>query len=533
MGSTRILAAWIGHTDLRAMASELPADKQDRVFQAIKDRDRKTVADGPIRTLLKQETFDETHLLSNYECWINREYQKWLCGKVVIHEVHLKGPVDYASIFDVVDTELAKITEARGRTTYELSIHLSPGTPAMTAVWVLLGKSKYPARFWQTHEGKAWETPIPFDLTVDFLPEALRSADTAFHHLTLQSPGQIDGFQSIVGDSPATRLAVGRAQRAALRDVSVLLLGESGTGKELFARAIHAASSRKNRPFVALNCAALPEHLLESELFGHAKGSYTGAHQARDGAFKRAGGGVLFLDEIGECQPSIQAKLLRVLQPPPGEVPSVREFQPVGEDKSIRSDVRIIAATNRHLIDDIQTQRFRADLYYRLAAITVQLPPLRERKADVPPIAESILAQINEEFSRQEKGYKHKSLSASAKAFVKSYDWPGNVRELHNALLQAAVMAETDQLTKSDIEMAIPQGTSAVQSDLLGLPLGHGFDLEQHLSQIQSHYLQRAMSESGGVKTRAAKLLGYPNYQRLDAQLKRLGVKWEQSHGRA
>ena len=319
MPNAHVLVAWIGHTDLRAMAKDLPAERQRRVLDYLpKDRGQAAPVDGPIRTLVRSvlELASHVHLLSNDPAWITKEYQEWLGGNPTIHPVTIGSPVDYESIFAVTDAELSAIASAYRKQGLELNIHLSPGSPAMAAVWVLLGKTKYPARFWQTHNGKASETPIPFDLTVDLIPDVLRSADAAFHHLTRQSPGQIDGFQSIVGESQAIRLAVGRAQRTALRDVSVLLLGESGTGKELFARAIHAASSRKNKPFEALNCAALPEPLLESELFGHAKGAFTGALKAKDGAFMRADGGILFLDEIGECPPSIQAKLLRVLQPP-------------------------------------------------------------------------------------------------------------------------------------------------------------------------------------------------------------------------
>lgn len=236
---------------------------------------------------------------------------------------------------------------------------------------------------------------------------------------------------------------------------------------------------------------------------------------------------------LESAHPAFRPSYSASCSPPPGQLPCVREFQPVGADKTVRSNVRIIAATNRNLLTDIQSQRFRADLYYRLTAITIQLPPLRDRKSDVPAIAEAILGQINAEFAQQVQGYQHKSLSSSAKGFVKSHEWTGNVRELYNALLQAAVMAEKDELSKADIEAAVVKDSSAVQTNPLELPLGDGFDLEQHLNRVQAHYLQRAMSESGGVKTRAAKLLGYPNYQRLDAQLKRLSVTWEQKNGQA
>ena len=167
----------------------------------------------------------------------------------------------------------------------------------------------------------------------------------------------------------------------------------------MFARAIHEASPRRSKPFVAINCAAMPEQLLESELFGHVKGSFTGATQDREGAFSKADGGTLFLDEIGECSPTVQVKLLRVLQPPPGKGPSCRKFMRLGETKELESNVRVIAATNCDLHAAIAQNRFREDLYYRLAVISLNLPPLRERKADIPLIAESLLAQINQDFA--------------------------------------------------------------------------------------------------------------------------------------
>jgi transcriptional regulator with PAS, ATPase and Fis domain len=322
---------------------------------------------------------------------------------------------------------------------------------------------------------------------------------------------------------------VGRARKAALRDVAVLLLGESGTGKEMFARAIHDASPRRDKPFLAVNCAAIPKSLIESELFGHEKGAFTGAEKKYPGAFQRADGGSLFLDEVGECDPDIQAKLLRVLQPPPEAPPCIREFQPIGATKTLRTDVRVIAATNRNLMTMVQDGDFREDLFYRLAVITIKLPPLRERRSDIPNIATALLIQINRDFARQEPGYHHKFLSSSAKSFVSRHDWPGNVRQLYNALLQAAVMSDRDEIGIDDLQAAIaemPEGRSR-KDDPLELPLGNGFCLEKHLETIHRHYLQRAMHEAHSVKSKAARLLGMKNYQTLDAQLKRLGVEWE------
>jgi len=306
-----------------------------------------------------------------------------------------------------------------------------------------------------------------------------------------------------------------------------LLLGASGTGKELFARAIHESSSRRSGPFLAINCAAISRDLLESELFGHKAGSFTGARNDRKGAFEGADGGTLFLDEIGECDLAMQTKLLRVLQPPDGTDPCHRVFHRVGDLRERHSSVRVIAATNRDLLTGMNEGGFREDLYYRLAVITVKLPPLGDRRGDIAKIAEHLLAQINRQFAVEEPGYTHKSISDSARVFVQRYRWPGNVRQLNNALLQAAVMAEGDTIEKHDITDAIAEmvGKTSFSDDVLEQPLGEGFNLQEHLNEVHRHYLRRAMKEAGGVKTRASKLLGIANYQTLDAQLKRLSVE--------
>jgi transcriptional regulator with PAS, ATPase and Fis domain len=509
------------------MSPGQPKSVQERIAAIVGGMAPPQSGTGPIKTLLDNEPFDRVCLLSNYPPDINRRIAKCLGRDVEVHEAGLANVTDYGEIFQVADREMKAFTTSIAGS-YELSLLLSPGTPAMAAVWVLLGKSKYPATFWQTFEGKAWKTDIPFDLAVDYVPELLRGPDSFLQHLASKSPQEVEGFEAIIGNSRAIRLAVGRARKAALRDVPVLLMGESGTGKEMFARAIHAASHRRGGPFVAINCAAIPRELLESELFGHKKGAFTGAVKDRAGAFKQAEGGIIFLDEVGECDPVIQAKLLRVLQPLAAQGPCVREYLPVGAEEPERGDVRVIAATNRNLLAAAQSGQFREDLYYRLAVISIKLPALRERKSDIPLLAGAILDRVNRDFSGQEPGYRHKKLSASATAFVKRCAWPGNVRELHNSLVQAAVMAEGDELGADDLaaavaEMSEPSGKLSPLEE----PLGDGFDLEKHLENIQRHYLQRAMIEAHGVKARAARLLGMKNYQTLDGQLKRLGVGWK------
>jgi transcriptional regulator with GAF, ATPase, and Fis domain len=514
---------------------DLSEPERESVYAAVQNLPTKTAErPGPLKTAFENERFAEAHLLTNYPPQVNCLYSAWLGHEATIHEVKLKSPTDYTSVFQETDRVARGLWDQFRKSRLEPCILLSPGTPTMTTIWVLLGKSRYPSAFYQTFKGKLQRTEIPYDLVDDFVPELLRHADLNLQHLAARSPGQVDGFNGIVGNSQAINLATGRAQRAALRDVPVLLLGESGTGKEMFANAIHMASHRRDKPFVPINCAAIPRDLLESELFGHEKGGFTGAVAKRIGAFTRANGGTLFLDEIGDCDPAMQAKLLRVLQPPADKGPCFREFNPVGAEKTVVADVRIIAATNRDLVADIRDHRFRDDLYYRLAVISLYLPPLRERKKDVPLIAESLLGQINNQFRGQghaEPGYKDKRLSGDAMAFVKSHPWPGNVRQLQNALLQAAVMAEADTIERGDIVAAVGNLDLGQRVNPLEHPLGDGFDLEEHLKSIQRHYLRRAMQESQGIKVEAARLLGYKNYQTLAAQLERLGVEWSAAAG--
>jgi transcriptional regulator with PAS, ATPase and Fis domain len=306
-----------------------------------------------------------------------------------------------------------------------------------------------------------------------------------------------------------------------MHSVPVLITGESGTGKEMFARAIWKAGPRKDKPFEAINCAALPANLLEAELFGYKKGAFTGAIKDRDGAFKRLNGGTLFLDEIGECSLELQAKLLRVLQPPPGKPLSYREFYPVGSDQPEHSDVRVIAATNRNLPEMIAQQQFRDDLFYRLSAISLPLPSLRERKEDILLLAETLLARINDDFRRETPGYEDKKFCDSTKKVMKNYPWYGNVRELFNSVLQGVVMASEKNIKFFDM------GLSEAVQTTEKVEICDGFNLDNTLESIEKQYILSALKQSGGNKSKAARLLGFSNYQRLDAQIKSLKIQPE------
>ena len=526
MAESHILVSWIGHADLSAMLEDQKGAAEE-LRKAVKIPGKVGEKPGPLKTAITEGPFDQVHLLSNYDPVIHKPFAKWLGGKPIIHSVELADPTDYDGIFRCTNQILGEITEKYSPSKGKLGILLSPGTPAMAVVWVLLGKSRYPATLYQTGRGKLFEAKIPSDLFDEVVPDLIRDRDIALQHLASRNPSDVRGFEQVVGGSTPIRVAVGRAQRAALRDVSVLLLGESGTGKEVFAHAIHKASRRNKGPFEAINCAAIPKDLLEAELFGHAKGAFTGADKEREGAFTRADGGTLFLDEIGECDPQLQSKLLRVLQPPAGTGPCYREFRSVGGSKMLTSDVRIVAATNRNLQEEIKANRFREDLYYRLAVITLPLPPLRERRSDIPLLAAEFIKQINKDFEKQEPGYQHKHVSPSAIEFVKGYAWPGNIRQLYNALLQAAVMTDNEVIDRRDVTAAIGDMDHNRSPNAWEQPLGDGFDLEKHVNSLRRSYLQRAMEEARGRKTEAARLLGMKSYQTLDAQLERLDVKWQ------
>ncbi|MEZ6081975.1 MAG: sigma 54-interacting transcriptional regulator [Pirellulaceae bacterium] len=524
MPDSRVLVSWIGNTDLRAMAAGMPPAKAKVVLDIAGDKPPVT-GPGPLKTLVDKLAFESIHLFSDFPDAITRQYKQFLGGKVTLHATKLKNPADYPSILNAVRPVLEALKLPASA---ELCFHLSPGTPAMAAIWILLGKSLFPATLYQTYNGQVSIAEIPFDITVDLLPAVLKAPDRFWQHLLAAGPQEVMGFESIVGQSEAIRAVVGRARRAAIHDVPVLILGESGTGKEMFAEAIHRVSHRRDKPYHMINCAALPSNLLESELFGHVKGAFTDASKDRKGLFELADGGTLFLDEIGECHLELQAKLLRVLQPPHDQGPCHRVFRKVGADKDISADVRIVAATNRDLARRTQSGEFREDLLYRLSAITIKLPPLRQRGGDIELLADVLQASINCQFQQQHgDAYQHKILSADAKKFVSRQPWPGNVRQLRNTLVQATVMSSAAELQASDLAAAIADFPGLDPATSLDPPLGDDFEIDEYLDQVRKRFIRRAMREADGMVTRAAKLLGMPNYQTLSQQIDRFELKSE------
>jgi DNA-binding NtrC family response regulator len=296
----------------------------------------------------------------------------------------------------------------------------------------------------------------------------------------------------ILGESVLIRGAIQTAQRAAGTNSTILLLGESGTGKEVFAHTIHEWSPRRDRPFVVVNCVALSEHLLESELFGHEKGAFTGAHQAKKGKFETANGGTVFLDEIGDMPSSLQTKLLRVLQD--------HQFERVGGTRPIATDIRILAATNRDLDAAVRAGQFRADLFFRLNVIRIHLPPLRDRREDIPILARHFMVRYAEETKRPMR-----RISAEAMDLLAGYHWPGNVRELANTIERAVVLCAGDTIAAADL--ALP-GTPVPKQTSGPPPEADGRGFHEQMGAHRRQVLLGALQRAGGNHTQAARLLG-------------------------
>lgn len=299
-------------------------------------------------------------------------------------------------------------------------------------------------------------------------------------------------FENIIGKSPKILEMFDTIRKIADSPSTVMITGESGTGKELVARAIHFNSYRREKPFISVNCGAIPEGLMESELFGHVKGSFTGAVANRVGLFSAADGGSLFLDEITEIPPLLQVKLLRAIQE--------REIRRVGDARDTKVDVRLIAASNKDLGEAMADGTLREDLFYRLNVIPIHLPPLRERREDIPLLVSHFLQKFGKELGKEVQG-----MSAEALELLEAYHWPGNTRELENVIERAIVLGREDALTVDSLPEAVRRRPPPVGVDL-DLP-PEGMDLEATLDQIEKRLLQRALERTNGVQTRAAELL--------------------------
>ena len=529
----KILYTWTGYRELSEAAREHP--------------EYKGVIESRIKYLTEHDYPDE-------KGWVRSAIKKTKCDKIIILddyrdeqalEYNAKFRESYAKTFDNYNVEVEirplviqdiedyadvyrntkKILEETSEPKAELYFLLLSGSYTMNICWILLGKTLFEgAHFLRNKGDKIISFDIPLDLVVDYIPKVLNDQDNTFH-------GFYDGIEGIDGKSEQIKKAIHVACKAALHDVTVLLVGESGTGKEKFAKLIHDKSPRKAGPFRAINCATLPETMLEDMLFGHVKGSFTNASRDKPGLLETLDGGTLFLDEIGECPPEIQAKLLRVLQPPSDKPLTYREFSRFGRDEETKhSDVRIIAATNRDLRAMSRKEMgehgsFRSDLLFRLSAIVINLPPLRERKEDIMLLADELLKDTNEKFSKT-PGYEAKHFSPKTIIIIQNYDWPGNVRELSNAILRGASMADGKIIQPEDLGIpdTIEDGDDG--SALLPENSQKDIDINAHLKNELRKWVEKAI-DCTDTKKAAADWLHLKSPQALDSKLKTLGMEYK------
>ncbi|GAB6090148.1 sigma-54-dependent transcriptional regulator [Spirochaeta dissipatitropha] len=388
---------------------------------------------------------------------------------------------------DVVDLVISdlRMPEMSGHELLQYVVQNSPSIPVI----ILTGHGTIETAVQSMHEG-AYDfvtKPVNLDRLYLLVKRALSSRELSLQHRAMQEELEKQrGFQDIIGKSPLMRKVFDIVQQVAPTRASVLVTGESGVGKELIANAIHASSPRKDKPMIRVHCAALSESLLESELFGHEKGAFTGAAGRKRGRFELANGGTIFLDEIGEINQAVQIKILRVLQE--------KTFERVGGEDTIEVDVRIITATNRDLKKEIEDGNFREDLFYRLNVVNLHIPPLRERKEDIPLLISAFIQEFSDE-----NGKKVEGIDPRARSLLYRYSWPGNIRELRNSIESAVVMCKGTIIKSDDLPPSITENDD---SDMIRIPLGSS------MMEGERRLIEATLLAYKGNKSRTAEVLG-------------------------
>ena len=480
--------------------------------------------DGPVLTLLTERSFHAIHIFTNPGSLPNAQRLQQEISRrkgdvrTRIHNIDIPDPTDYEALFLNMSARCREILEEYGDPQPACFIATASGTPQMQTVWFLMAQSGMvpatllkitPQRFLRPGQKAVSEISLSltsFPQITPPSPETLDIAATCLRKEKLEAERgelirEFSGLR-MIGKSPALTRVMDTVKAAALYDSAVLIQGETGTGKELVARAIHFNSPRKEEPLIVVNCAAIPETLVESELFGHEKGAFTGATQQKKGKFELADGGTIFLDEIGDMPLPAQAKILRVLQD--------KAITRVGGEKTVRSDVRIIAATNRNLTLCITDGKFREDLYYRLKVIDIPTPTLRERTEDITLLTEYFLDRHNARYRQQ------KQFSREAMKLILSYSWPGNIRELENAVERAFVLTKGSVIKEDDLppEITLPiaslpklsGNTDRANAPAITIP-HEGLDLDAHLRDLEKAYYEEAIKVKDGNREAAARFL--------------------------
>ncbi len=508
---TTCLFAWVGDADL--IGADLYPEKLFR-------KGKKTIGKGPITRALEDIDADIIVLLSN-----RRElalgYRQWLgetCkSEIMLRNCELKNVTNHGEIYTLFEKNVQSFLDNFG-SDLNVIFHLSPGTPSMHAVWLLLAKTRFPnAKLIQTSiEAGVEKVTVPFKISMEYIPLWQTKKDKDVISLSADKAYDPVSFKSIIRLSPVMESAVQLASQMSQSDLPVLIEGESGTGKELFAKAIHDESPRKNKPFKAINCAALPETLLESELFGHVKGAYTGATKTSPGIIAESNEGTLFLDEIGEMDLAVQRKMLRVLQE--------KTVRPVGGSKELPCDFRLICATNKDLSKEVVDNRFREDLYYRINVGYLYLPPIRQRQGCLGVLIEHFINNINKRESNNPK-FKPKQINVDVTKFLLTRNWKGNVRELENTIERMFMIQGIgiDTIDLETVKNAYKPIARKDDSNILDRNMDDGFILEKLINDIESHYINRALKATNGKITDASKMLGIKNYQTLSRKIHKMG----------
>jgi transcriptional regulator with PAS, ATPase and Fis domain len=494
------LLTWLGNRDLENMQQDKNAAIATIALKAQPHFDKIVILAND-----KEETW------SGFESFLKKRMAT--SGRpysdIEIVKVHIESPIDYPTIAKETEKWIAKLSEEA--TT--LSINLTSGTPAMTTLLVLIGKGKTNTQFLQSTPGNEL---LPVEIPLDFGSEYLRSASRNIANLASSQPKLDSAFLRISAKSRSMQDTVAKARRVAASEVPVLILGETGTGKEVMAQAIHDASLRAAESLKIVNCGALAPNLVDSTLFGHKKGAFTGADKDYPGLFEQANGGTLFLDEVGELTPDIQVKLLRALQQ--GEITRL------GDTKTINVDVRVIAATHQDLSKLVASGKFREDLFYRLAVGVIRIPPLRDRLEDMAVILSQLVDQINQSASKH-PDYISKKISDQGIKFLSSQYWPGNIRELWSTLNRAFLWSDNPVIDETELSQAMlarPQMEDAVS---IFLTFNDKVDIVQLTDNFQKKYIEAALKASGNVKKHATQMLGLKDHQTLTNWMKRLGIE--------
>lgn len=486
-------------------------------------RDIESMSDGSSAAITSivshsPEHFDKIVILANQleEKW--HQFEKHLQKKIAILQkpvaeiefikARISSPIDYDDIAPVTDKYISHLSQ----NSTSLYINLTSGTPAMTALAVLIGKSKANVTFCQSSSKTPYqEVHIPLDFSATYRMGAAKSIANESSELSQAQ----HAFENLTQHSVAMKSVISKAKRIAASEVPALILGETGTGKEVMATAIHQGSLRHKKPIKTVNCGALSPTLVESTLFGHKKGAFTGAEKDYPGVFEQADGGTLFLDEVGELSLDIQVKLLRALQQ--GEVTRL------GDTKTVKVDVRVIAATHQDLVQMVAKGQFREDLFYRLAVGVIQMPALRERTDDIPQLCTELIDQINQTGQRH-PDFISKKISDKGIKFIKSQVWQGNIRELWNTLNRASLFSEKAVLCEEELQNALIQRVSSNQIDDVYLAYHDQVNLSELLDSYKKRYIVAALKASGNVKTHATKMLGLKDHQTLTNWMKKLGI---------